>query len=475
MRKSSFSLKAKILIFSVLAFFKGYSQKQTTEQKLYVVKNVNIITMSPSQSAINNATVVINNNKIESINGIIPKKARVIDGTGKWLMPGLIDMHVHVTTDVGPFAEKIPTQGATMFFDLQDYMLLNIANGVTTIFELSAKAEHFGQRNEIGKGAVIGPRMALAALIDGGKGQGRRVNTPQDGRQAVRSAKAEGYEFIKVYSGLDTATFTAIIDEAKKQGLKTIGHIPDAFKGKLSEAFVPNFGMVAHAEELCKHAVDFNAAEAQKMAKLLKENGTWLSPTLTTIERIYEQIKSVDTLKTLPSLKYVHPLLQSKWLTANKYGKMSDSENIALFEKYVKFNLLLVNACKAEGVPIVAGTDAGTSGVVAGFAVHDELVLLIKAGLTPQEALESATILSAKWLGIDKQLGSVEVGKLADLVLLDENPLLDIRNTQKIRGVFVNGRWIDNAKINTMLTDLAKRNTADKSKYDWKTMMSKKN
>jgi imidazolonepropionase-like amidohydrolase len=474
--KLTTTLTTKVAIITYLFFlsFAGYAQTQLTPQKTWVIKNVNVIPMTVPNTIIYNATVTIMGNRIKSINDTFPKNATIINGKDKWLMPGLIDMHVHTPVDGGPFGPKMATQGATLFFDLQDYMLLDIANGVTTIFELSAKPEHFGQRNEIGKGAVIGPRMALAATIDGGEGQGRRVNTPEDGRQAVRSAKAEGYEFIKVYAYLNIETYKAIIDEANKQGLKTIGHIPDAFKGKLKEAFVQGFGMVAHAEELANYAVEYSEAEAQQMAQLLKENGTWLSPTLTTMERILGQVKSLDELKALPSLKYVHPLMQSKWLTANKYNKMSSPKDIAHFEQYTKFNLMLVKACKAAGVPIVAGTDAGTSAVVAGFAMHDELELLVKAGLTPEEALMSSTRLSATWLGIDSKIGTIEINKFADLVLLDENPLTNIKNTQKISAVCVNGNWIEKNKLNAMLEDLSKRNTQSKDKFDWKTTISKK-
>ncbi len=466
-------LKISMLTGLMLLLVIGHTQAQTLQEKSTVVKNVNVITMTSTNSVIKNATVVIVGDHIESINGTIPKGAKMIDGKGKWLMPGLIDMHVHSPTDVGPVGPKLPTQGATLFMDLQDYMLLDIANAVTTIFELSARAEHFGQRNEIGKGKVIGPRMALAATIDGGEGQGRRVNTPEDGRQAVRSAKAEGYEFIKVYAYLNINTYKAIIDESNKQGLKVIGHVPDAFKGKLKEAFVPGFGMVAHAEELTNYAVDFSEAEAKEMAQLLKQNGTWLSPTLITMESILSQVKSLDELKALPSLKYVHPLLQSKWLTANKYNRMSSPEEIAHFDHYVKFNLLLVKACKNAGVPIVAGTDAGTSGVVAGFALHDELALLVKAGLTNEEALMAATRLPAQWLGIDKMVGTIEPQKLADLILLDDNPLENINNSTKIAAVFVNGKLQEKAKLDAMLIDLAKRNTANKDKFDWQQMMKK--
>jgi len=477
MKKSFYKYVLFFMLF--LPINKAISQKKnaaqigTIKSITYAIKNVNIITMSSSNAILENATIVIADNHIQSINGVIPKNATIIDGKGKWLIPGLIDAHVHLPADFY-IGQKSPTQTPYITFSTQDIMTPIIANGVTTVFELNSNTNHIVQKREIEKGYVVGPRMALAALIDGGEGQARNINTPELGRQAVRDAKVEGYDLIKVYAYLNIETYKAIIDEANKQQLKVIGHIPDAFEGNLKDAFVPGLGMVAHAEELTNYAEDFSELEAQQMVQLLKDNNTWLSPTLTTMERILSQVKTLDELKALPSLKYVHPLFQSKWLSANKYNKMSSPENIAHFEKYVKFNLLLVKACKKIGVPIVTGTDAGTSSVVAGFAMHDELELLVKAGLTTEEALKSGTLLSAQWLGIDKQIGSIEIGKLADLVLLDQNPLVDIKNTRKIAGVFVNGIWFDKTKLDTMLADLAKRNTANKDKFDWKTMMSKK-
>jgi imidazolonepropionase-like amidohydrolase len=449
--------------------------KKEIKNKIFAIKNVNIIPMTEAGSIIKSATVVIKNDKIETINSIIPDRAITIDGTGKWLMPGLIDMHVHIPSDGGPMGPKIPTQGATLFLETQDYMTLYNANGVTTIFDLNSKPEHFAQRNEIGKGQVIGPRIALSALLDGGKGQGRRVNTPEEGRNAVKFSKAEGYEFIKLYSDLNAETYWAIIEEAQKQGMKTIGHIPDkTFKGKLNEAFVPNFAMVAHAEEMTKHCVDYSEKEAALFAKMLKDNGTWLTPTLTTMEWILLQSRSLDYVKNSPNLQYNHPMLQSKWLTANKYNKNSSPENIALFENFTKFNRLLVKACKAAGVPIVAGTDAGTSGVFPGFSLHDELELLVEAGLTTQEVLYAATNLPSSWLGIERLVGTVEVGKKADLILLDANPLENIKNSREIAGVFINGTWLNKTKIKADLDDLSKRNTAAKGDWDWMKMISGK-
>lgn len=460
-----------LLTFSFFTPIGGYSQNQIAKQKQFVIKNVNVITMTSSNTILENATVVISNNLIQSINGSIPKNAIIIEGKGKWLIPGLIDAHVHLPTDAY-FGQKFPTQIPDLVFNIQDIMTPIIANGVTTVLDLDSKMETFGQKKTIEKGYVIGPRIALAALINGGNGQGRIVNTADEGRIMVKNVKAEGYDFIKVYSKLNIETYNAIIDEANNQGLKTIGHIPNTFQGKIEQAFIPHFGMVAHAEEFSKNSDNFSEQDATKFALLSKNNGTWLMPTLTTIDWIAKQTHSVDSIKNLSSLKYVHPLLQSKWLTANNYVKNASPENSTYFDAMVKFQFQLVKAFKNAGVPIVVGTDSGVSGVVAGFALHNELEFLVQAGLTPQEALNSATLLSAQWLGIDKQIGSIETGKFADLILLDQNPLIDIKNSRKIAGVFVNGNWLDKIKLNTMLSDLAYRNTADKDKFDWKTMMN---
>ena len=458
-----------IVLAGLLTTLKGYSQKQT----IYAIKNVNVITMASTNTVLENATVVISNNLIQSINEATPKNATIIDGKGKWLIPGLIDAHVHLPTDAF-FGQKIPTQTPDLAFNTQDIMTPFIANGVTTVLDLNSTMETFWQKKAIEKGYIVGPRIALAALINGGNGQGRIANTAEEGRIIVRNAKAEGYDFIKVYSKLNIETYNAIVDEAYKQGLKTIGHIPNAFQGKLEQAFTPHFGMVAHAEEFSKNSDSLSIQDATKFAKLSKDNGTWLSPTLTTMVWIAKQTHSIDSIKNLTSLKYVHPLLQSKWLTANNYVKNASPENAAYFDNMVNFHFLFVKAFKDAGVPIVAGTDVGVSGVVAGFSLHDELELLVQAGLTTQEALNSATLLSARSLGIDKQIGSIETGKFADLVLLDKNPLTDINNTRKIAGVFVNGKWLDKIKLNAILTDLANRNTADKDKFDWKTIMNSK-
>lgn len=479
-----FQLKLLIImsfVFSGCASLKENTDLNEQPQITYVIKNVNVIPMTEhGNQVIPNVTVIIKNNVIISINetytdSLIESNStvsvRAIDGTGKWLIPGLIDMHVHTNADLN-FRPNAATQAATFFMDTQDIMTTYVANGVTTIFELGGRVEHFGQRNEIAKGSVIGPRMAIAPMINGGnpKNGGRIVNNESDARQAVRSAKAEGYNFIKAYSDLNIESFKAVVDEAKVQGLKVVGHIPNAFKGKTEKAFVPHFGLVAHAEEFSKQIRNKakNKEDAQQFAQMAKENNTWLIPNLIAIVKIRAQVRSINAITDMESFKYVHPLLQDKWVNFNNYNKHTTPDFLRYLDSLVAFHKEVVVAFKEAGVPMVVGSDAGVSGVVTGFALHDELELLVEAGLTNYEVLTSATRLASEWLNINNLVGTIEVGKYADLILLNENPLANINNSRKIDGVFINGNWVSKIKIDKMLEDLASWNTSNKAKYKWK-------
>jgi len=186
-------------------------------------------------------------------------------------------------------------------------------------------------------------------------------------------------------------------------------------------------------------------------AQWAKRSGTWLTSTLTLDQRILEEMSRPETLQSRPEIRYLGAYLRRLTLENNPYLRDPSPERIAYVQRIVDFNDKLISAFAKEGVPIVAGTDALVPGVVPGFALHDELAALAKAGLTNRQVLESATRLPAEWLGTIDDRGTVAVGKRADLLLLEGNPLEDIKNTRRIAGVIVGGRYFSRNELNVRL------------------------
>jgi imidazolonepropionase-like amidohydrolase len=409
------------------------------------------------------ATVVIKGNRIESITTSAPpnKSARVIDARGKWLMPALADMHVHIENDrlLRLYLQDQTIPAGTV--RTADALLPYVANGVLQVAVLTAMPETIAQRDEVESGRVLGPHIALAAMIDGAPpiwpiGMTRVAATPSDGRQAVRDAFAEGYEMIKVYSRLDLATFLAIVDEARKLKMRVLGHIPHRGQGTTDKFFVPGFDMVVHAEEFAQQTEPPALQQVARYAQLAKENGTWLTATLTTNERIVEETKHPETLKSRAEIRCLHPRMQTVTIDQNPYTQQSSPARNEFLERIAQFNSVLVRAFAAAGVPIVAGTDSLVYGVVPGFALHDELEALARAGLSNRAVLESATRLPAEWLGTIQDRGEVAVGKRADLLLLDADPLTDVANTRRISAVIVSGQYHSRADLDARMKDQLK-------------------
>jgi imidazolonepropionase-like amidohydrolase len=185
-----------------------------------------------------------------------------------------------------------------------------------------------------------------------------------------------------------------------------------------------------------------------------------LVPTLTVDHRILEQTLDPGTLRTRPEIRYVHPLVQRVWSQRNPYVGHNTPERIAQLCATIEFNARIVRAFVTAGLPVLAGTDSLVPGVVAGVALHDELAALVAAGLTPYQALDAATRAPSVWMGVAGDRGTVEVGKRADLLLLDADPLADIANTRRIAGVVVSGRWLPRREIDARLDELVQRYTA---------------
>jgi len=417
-------------------------------------------------------TVVLTGDRITELGPAgkvrIPKDAQVIDAMGKFLIPGLWDMHVH----------------ALWNWRTDTFLPLFIANGVTGVRDMYGDLEILQRvRRQIADGARIGPRIVTAGpIVDGPKpvwGGSIAVATEAEGRQAVDDVKKRGADFVKVYSLLPRAAYFAIADEAKKQGIPFAGHVPSAvsaaeasdagqksiehlggismscatneaeLRKELAEAALKPDATVFTFIQIEARARDFYSPEkaANLFARFVR-NDTWQCPTLTVIRA--PAFRDESSFTNDPRLKYILPNEKQRWTSPRPQSSAQPAGNSGQKQRFATA-LDLVKAMRQAGVGLLAGTDTPNPYCFPGFSLHDELALLVKAGLTPMEALQAATRNPAKYLGQLDSLGTVERGKIADLVLLEANPLADISNTQKINAVVVGGKLIPKSEIEGML------------------------
>jgi imidazolonepropionase-like amidohydrolase len=432
----------------------------------YAIMHVTILPMTPDGAPIEDATLVVRDGRIAEI--ARPGEARLspelerIDGSGKWLMPGLADMHVHALNR--GYGRQVPAGQAfpADYMRTEDVMLPFIANGVTQILEMSALPETLEQRHEIESGAALGPHIAAAAMIDGDPPvwtyAAHVATTPEEGRRAVHAIAAAGFPFVKAYSQLERPVFQAVIEEAQAAGVRVIGHVPAGSSGNAQEVLTSGFSMVAHAEEFSKLDDDPDAADIARYAALSRRNGVWVATTLTSNVWIAEQTRDAEVIKGATGWQYVHPVLTDYWTHANRYTRDVTPKKIADRDGLVKFTRDLVREFYRQGVPMLPGTDSIIPGVVYGFSLHDELELLSQAGIENRRILESATRLAAEFLNVADDRGTIEVGKAADFILLDADPLADISNTRAIAAVVRGGRYLSRAELDSKMQDLAARN-----------------
>jgi hypothetical protein len=425
-------------------------------------------------------TIVIEGDRITKMakSGEIPppKTAETVNATGKFLIPGLWDMHVH-------WYEK-------------DYLPLFIANGVTGTRQMYGVPMFQQWRKEIEAGQLLGPHMLIPSpIVDGPKPVwpgSIAVANASEGRQAVTQVKQAGADFVKVYSLLSRDAYFAIADESKKQGIPFEGHVPDSVTleeasdaGQMTVEHLT--GVLAacssHEAELLKSAQETVAAidagqlpsvrfwgpayrERQKLALEtyspqkaetvfgeLKRNHTWQCPTLTLLRSM--GYSDDPSFTNDPRLKYIpRDIVQSWDPKADPFLKDKTAEDWALSKKVFSKDLEVVDAMQRAGVEILAGTDTLNPYCLPGFSLHDELGLLVQSGLTPMQALQAATLNPARFMGRENDLGMVDTGKIADLVLLEANPLEDIANTRKISAVVFGGKFFSRASLDEMLTKI---------------------
>jgi imidazolonepropionase-like amidohydrolase len=361
----------------------------------------------------------------------IPHGARVIDGRGLTVVPGLADMHVHVTPE--------------------DFPAL-LANGITTARELNGSPDHLQWRSLVDRGAMIGPRLIVSSPLLAGVPQRWRhilVTSDTAAVRVVDEVARAGYDFAKTYDGLSPAVYRAIVSEARTQGLRVTGHVATAVGLAGVAAARPN--SIEHAQMILEAAGghDADSAAAVRAVDMLAGTGTWIVPTLAAYEAL-NLMRTAQMQERLrgPEMAYVDSATRAWWM-----GFRVDSPTPATprQQKRVASTRFLVASAAARGIGILAGTDSPNPLMVPGYSLHDELAALEGAGLTRFQAIASATLKAAEYMGWEKEAGTVAAGKRADLVIVRGNPLESLEVLRRVEGLVLNGRYFSREELTANL------------------------
>ncbi len=407
-------------------------------------------------------TVVISGGRITAIETStkleVPDGARVVDGTGKFLIPGLWDMHIHLDdSELWPL--HVSREEKEMIFPLL------IANGITGVRDMGGSLEQLQQwRQRITLGQLLGPRIFMSGpFVDGNSAAWLgtvQVTTEAEGRAAVRSLSRRGADFIKVYNSIPRPAYFGIADEAKRLGIDFAGHIPDLITA--AEASDAGQKSVEHMIGILLSCSTNEDAFRREVAETYDDPNAPVTPLVRGDPAVLASFSKEKCALLFARFRkngtWQCPTLHNNWRHAHSFDSaLMNDPRVRYYPKRFRFYERLpqlVREMQQAGVGILAGSDAGANEYsVPGFSLHDELAEFVDAGLTPMEALQTATLNPARYFGMTDAFGTVELGKTADLILLEANPLDNIRNTQKIAGVILNGRLISKPELQKMLSD----------------------
>jgi imidazolonepropionase-like amidohydrolase len=433
----------ELFIAVALVLAMGAANAQSTAATAFI--DVHVLPMDTNR-VLDHQTVLVTDGKIAAMGPVqtvkLPAAVRRINAAGQWLLPGLADMHVHVNED--------------------DDLALYVAQGVTTVLHMGSAPSAMVDldRKKIASGTLVGPQMFFGFLLDGNTDLGLPyVTTPKQARAAVQFAKADHYDYIKVYNSLSPPAFHAIVDEAHRQGMSVIGHGVRAVG--LPAALTQGQVMVAHAEEFfyTAFANKIDDAAIPGVVAATRASGAWVTPNLSGYEAIADQWghpNILDSYLHTPQAAALSPRKRMEWSRSGYQNNSGDLHaTYAFLQRFTK-------ALSDADVPLLTGTDSPfIPGMMPGISEHDDLRDLVAAGLTPYQALSAATRVPGefvkKTLPGSEPFGTVQPGMRADLLLARDNPLVKLNTLRAPLGVMVEGRWYDAAALAKMLDDRKRR------------------
>jgi imidazolonepropionase-like amidohydrolase len=419
--------------------------------------NVNVIAMTQDR-VVEAQTVIVEDGVITVIGDVdgvpVPKDAVVVDGTDRYLMPGLAEMHAHVA--------EVGSQ------DLDREFTLFVANGVTTVRGMLGRPSHLHLRQQLLDGEQFGPRL----ITSGPSLNGNTVSSPADGVRKVRAQHAAGYDFIKIHPGLSASEFSAIASAANELGMPFAGHVPVSVGvfGALDAGMRTIDHLDGYVAALMPADSDLSGGYGGFFDVLLSDQvveerleelvsrtvaaGTWNVPTQSLVEQLVNDT-SVSDLANRSEMRYMPRATVDRWIEAKQSQLNERGFSPELGARAIDIRRQIILALHEAGAGLLLGSDAPQIFNVPGFSLHHELEFLVAAGLTPFDALRTGTTAVAEFLGTNT--GIVAVGKDADLVLLNANPLADIGNSRRVHGVMLRGNWISYAEIEDRLKSLTAR------------------
>ena len=423
---------------------------------------VNVVPMD-EERVVEGRTVIVQDGRITAIGPTastqVPAGAVQIAAEGKFLMPGLAEMHGHIPTDDRQYAE--------------DVLVMYVANGVTLVRGMLGAQSHLDLREQVAAGDLIGPTIFAAGPSFGGNNAG----SPEAAENLVREHHAAGYDFLKVMN-MQQPAYEAMVRTANELGIDFAGHVPGSVgivgaleAGQRSVDHLDQYVEFLVPEGTSRQGRGFgffgsnvvDIADPARIPEIVEATvaaGVWNVPTLSLVENM-AMPESPETMIQAPEMGYMPPEVREEWVRAKHgYQQRADFQPPAT-DRLVELRRQLTKALHDAGALIALGSDAPQWFNVPGFSLHREMGMMVAADLTPYEVLVTGTRNPAEYFGTPDEFGTVQVGRRADLILLNANPLLDIANAQQIDGVMVRGEWLPQAELQSRLDEIAARNVGN--------------
>ncbi|TVP79722.1 MAG: amidohydrolase [Gemmatimonadales bacterium] len=432
-------------------------------------EGVSVLPMDPelADPVVPGQTVVVRDGRIEAMGAAgevdVPAEALRIDGTGRFLIPGLAEMHAHVPPSADPPRE-----------DVEEILFLFVANGVTTMRGMLGAPWQLDLRDELARGEVLGPRFYVGAPSL----NGNTAPDPESAEERVRAHADAGYDLLKIHPGVPRASWDRMVEVAREVGITWAGHVPGdvgiehALRTGISTVdHLDGFLEASRRDDLPQGAgraetfrgTDEDALEA--LVELAVGSGAWMVPTQYLWDNLMGRVDDPEGLLEEEEFRYVSPSQREAWLRTARQRPAQAGVDEEAHEAHARWRHELLGRLHQAGVPILMGTDSPQLMNVPGFALHRELPLMEEAGMTPLEVLQSGTVNVARYveehLGQEAPFGRIAPGLEADLVLLEGNPLDDLGHLRSPAGVMVRGAWLPEEEIRTRLEAIARRHAGE--------------